>query len=87
MKDLKFTKKGQIRQVYIKDKVITMITPEMSYQPLIFNLDKINEIKNEKQLKTIREAGLDNLEKYKDENSIAIEIISEFDESGWRLIK
>jgi hypothetical protein len=82
-------KKYGIRQVIIKDRVITFITPELNYQPLTLSI---------KQLKTalasgdarIEQAFKDtdtDLDTFIDDESIATSVIKDFQENGWRCIK
>lgn len=87
MIELQFVKKGMMRKVFIRDRKITMITPEMNYQPLELDINKAARFQDENMTRLLKEIGMDNFEKYTDDNVIAKDIIDDFEKSKWRCIK
>lgn len=87
MIELQFAKKGMIRKVFINDRKITMITPEMSYQPLELDINKAARFQDKRMTEMLAEVGITDFTKYPDDKSIAEDIINDFKESSWRCIK
>ena len=87
---LVFATGGSIRRVLIKGRKITYIVPELKFQPLVFDLEKLDEQKDKftkmkltnEDVKLIYELALLN-----DEEAMAKDIIKDFKKTGWRLIK
>ncbi len=83
MKKLLFTMGKMQRKIMIDDRVVTMITPENNYQPVIFNIEKIiatnkMSIEELEAVKAIKELS--------DEERIANDIIEDFKMSGWEYV-
>ena len=87
---LSFVTGSAIRKVFIKKREITLLSAELNFEPLIINLDKIDE-NNEKfkkinltneQIQEIKKLSL-----LGNEEAIALDIIKDFQRIGWRLIK
>ena len=87
---LTFISGSSIRRVFIKDRKITFIVPELKFQPLVFDLNKLDEQKDKfTKMKLSNEDVklLYGLAFLNDEEAMAKDVISDFKKTGWRLIK
>jgi len=88
--ELTFVKKSSLRKIFIKDRVMTLITPELNYQPLSLSITQLKTAlaSGDKRIEdAIKEAGVDDLDKYVDDETMAKEIIKDFQEHNWRCVK
>lgn len=84
---LNFVIGSAIRRVFIKDRVITLLTVENSFVPIEIDLNNLdnNKSKVEKSLKD-NNFNWGDLSNLKSEKEIAEDIIIDFKKSGWRLV-
>jgi hypothetical protein len=87
MIELLFVRKGAMIKVYIKEKVVTMIAPQLGNQPVIFDVNKAKESKDEKMLKLLEAVDLKDFNEFVDDESCAKSIITDFQNSSWRCVK
>ena len=87
---LVFATGGAIRRVFIKDREVTFIAAELKFQPLVIQLDKLEEQK-EKMAKMKLDGDdmelIESLAELGTEEEIAQDIINDFKRTGWRLIR
>jgi len=62
-----------------------LLTKETGYTPISINLDKLDEEKVKKM--KLDEDFINELRKLKTEEQIAKDIIKDFQQTGWRLLK
>lgn len=81
---LKFVREGILRQIFIKDKIITMITPENSFNPVNINVTSItiDKLKTSK----LNKKQIQELISLKTDEDMVKDITSDFTSLGWRLI-
>ena len=70
MIELTFVKNHAIRKVFIKDKTVTLITPEMNYQTIIIDEEKYNKLRNDDKMKKLSELSQEDLEKLNDKRVV-----------------
>ncbi len=89
MIEMHFVRKSSLRRIYIKDRQITMITPEMNYQPMEIPLAKLwtASESDPRAKKALQESGVKEISYYDTDEKIAEEILKDFQLSGWRCIK
>lgn len=89
MIELHFVKRAALRKIFIDDRVITMITPELSYQPMQITIKQLQMAlaSGDERIKGALEDAEVDLDKYQTDESIAEEIIKDFTDEGWRVIK
>ncbi len=87
MIQISFTRGAALRRVFINKRVISFLTAELNNVPLKIDLDKLDE-QNEKieKMKMDKEI-LKEISKLRTEKEIALDIIYDFEKSGWRRIK
>lgn len=79
-----FVRGSIVREVTIDKRVVTFLTPELNYQPIEINLDKLN-------FKDPKFAGMDRdmlreLSKLNTEEDILEDLKKDFTKSGWRVM-
>lgn len=63
MLELTFVKNHAIRKVFIKDKIVTLITPEFNYQTISFDEDKYNLLKQSNNISELSNLSEEELNK------------------------
>lgn len=76
--ELTFVKNHSIRKVFIKNGIINLITPEMSYTPIPFDKAKYMKLINSKESKKIADLSYEDLVKLRGEKQA--QVIVEFAE-------
>jgi len=87
---LVFITGGAIRRVFIKERVITIIAAEISNKPLTVNLDKIDEQQEDLKKMKLSEHDIKMIHELAElgtEEEMAEDVITDFQKTGWRLIK
>lgn len=79
MIELTFVKNHAIRKVFIKNKTVTLITPEFNYQPVIFDEEKYNALKNSENMASLTKLTYEELEKNQDKR--VVELVTELKEA------
>jgi hypothetical protein len=89
MIELHFIKRSSLRKVFIKDREITMITPELNYQPMKITITQLKTAlaSGDERINRALKDTETNLDEYNDDESIMKDILKDFQESGWRCIK
>ena len=87
MKDLAFVRGGALRKVYVKDKVITIMTGEMGFTPFVIDLDRLDKVKGKLDKIKADEEFLKELAQLKTEEEIVRDVVKDFQKGGWREIK
>jgi len=92
MIELSFATGSGIRKVIIKDRKLSLITAELGFTPFTLDLDKLESKQNQKKMEKMKLTNEDKktmqeLAKLGNEKEIAKDIISDFQKSGWRLVK
>lgn len=92
MINLKFLSGNSVRLVTIKEKSITLITPEFNFVPFTINLSKITSNKSKELNKIPKLTAKDKIvivkmAKNSSEEDISKDIISDFKKEGWNLCK
>lgn len=75
-----------MRKVFIKQRVITFLLPELKWQPLTIDLDKLDEQKEEIEKMSMDQETLEKISKLRTEEEIFNDIKKDFQLSGWRLL-
>lgn len=86
---LSFVIGGSLRKVYIKDRNISLLSQETGYTPISIDLDKL-ESKKKSFIKKLGKEGMKLMKEVaelKTEEEMARDIIKDFQNEGWRLIK
>ena len=87
MIQLAFIRGSGLRKVIIKGREIAFILPELNNVPLVLNLDKLEEHKEDiKQMKIDKET-LDELMQLVTEEDLANDIMKDLKRTGWRVLK
>ncbi len=87
MKQISFTRGAALRRVFINGRVISFLTGELNNVPLKIDLDKLDEYKDKiKKMKLDMEL-LKDLAKLKTEKELSLDVINDFEKSGWRVIR
>ena len=73
--ELTFIKNHAMRKVFIKDKQVIIITPELNNQPLIFDEDKYNKLIQSEQIKKLSNMNESELKETQDKKTY--ELINE----------
>lgn len=84
---LEFVIGSALRLVTITKRKVSLITAENNFVPLTLNLDKIDEEKDKIKSVGLNQKELKAIAKLKNEKAIAEDIIKDFKQSGWRLIR
>ncbi len=87
MKQISFTRGAALRRVFINGRVISFLTAELNYVPLKIDLDKLDEEKEKIDKMGINKETLKELSRLQTEQEIALDIINDFEKSGWRRIR
>lgn len=90
--ELVFVTGGALRRIFIKDRAITMISPEMGFTPITIELDKLAESATQEKMQRLKLTDDDkftikSLAELGSEEDIAKDIIKDFKKTGWRCIK
>ncbi len=90
--ELSFIMGSGIRRVFIDGRKITIVSAELGFQPLEFNLDELSSEKTKKamskqKLSAEEKKTLRQLAKLGSEEDIAKDIIKDFQKQGWRCVK
>ncbi len=87
MIQISFTRGSALRRVFINKRVISFLVAELNFVPLKIDLDKINqEHKKIERMKMDRKI-LREISKLQTEKEIALDIIYDFEKSGWRKMR
>lgn len=78
---------GALRQVTINKRIISLMTKETGYVPIQMDLDKMNEKSIKKQMGKDGLKFMKEISHLKNEEDMAKDIIKDFQETGWRLVK
>ena len=90
--ELSFVTGSGIRRVFINGRKVSIVSAELGFQPLEFDLDMLEDAKTKDIMKKQKFTKQD-LETLKDlaklgsEDAIAKDITKDFQAKGWRLIK
>lgn len=87
---LTFITGSAIRRIIIKDRIVTLIAAETSNQPVTINLDEIDSQKDKFQQMKLSEEDIitiKELSKLGSEDDMAKDIITDFQQTGWRLVR
>lgn len=87
MIELHFVRSGGLIRVFIRNKVITMIAPQLGNQPVTFDVNKAQEKLDDKMMKLLEAVNLKDFSEFIDDEACAKSIIKDFQESGWRCVK
>ncbi len=87
MKQLSFTRGAALRRVFINKRVISFLVAELNNVPLKIDLDKLEEEKDKIKKMKIDKETLKELAKLQTEKEIALDVINDFEKSGWRRIR
>ncbi len=92
MIQLFFLQGSRYRKVFIKDRKIAMMTPELGGSPITLDLDALDtketlEKMNSMKLTSEDRIAIQEMGKLKDPAAIAKDIIRDFQQSGWRCVK
>ena len=85
MKEITFLRGGAYRVVVIKERVVSLMAPELYNQPISVNLDKIEEEEDKIKKAKIPKKELEKLRMLDTEDEIAEDIIKDFQKDGWRV--
>lgn len=90
--ELVFIRGGSIRRVFIKDRVISLVTPELNFTPFHIDLDRLDDPEmreriNKANLSSKEIEDLDKLAKLGNDKEISKDIIKDFQQSGWRKVR
>jgi len=84
--ELVFGAGGGLRTVFIKDNIVTLISAETNYVPVQMDINKMRQnekLKNDPRMQNL----MMEVNELKTEEDMAKDIIKDFQEQGWRLIK
>lgn len=84
---LQFIIGSATRQVIISKRKVSLLTAENNFVPLILDLDKIKEQKEQIKRSGLDQRELKKIARLKTEKAIAEDIIKDFKQSGWRLTR
>ena len=87
---LVFATGSAIRRVFIKDRKVTFIAAELKFQPLVIELDKLEEQKEKMAKMKFNGDDMELIESLAElgtEEEIAQDIINDIQKTGWRLIR
>ncbi len=87
MKQISFTRGAALRRVFINKRVISFLVAELNNVPLKIDLDKLEEEKDKIKKMKIDKETLKELAKLQTEKEIALDVINDFEKSGWRRIR
>lgn len=87
MKQISFTRGSALRRVFINKRVISFLAAELNNVPLKIDLDKLEEQEDKIKKMKIDKETLDELAKLQTEKEISLDIINDFEKSGWRRIR
>ena len=87
MKQISFTRGAALRRVFINGRVISFLTGELNNVPLKIDLDKLEEEKDKIKKMKIDKKTLEELAKLQTEKEMALDVINDFEKSGWRRIR
>ncbi len=87
MRQISFTRGSALRRVFINRRVISFLTAELNNVPLKIDLDKLDEEKEKIDKLEIDKETLEELKRLQTEKEIALDIINDFEKSGWRRIR
>lgn len=87
---LSFVRGGALRKVLIKDRKISIMTGELGFEPFTIDLDKIEELENNKAYEHLTDEDKEmirEIAKLGSNKDITKDIIKDFQKTGWRLFK
>lgn len=87
MKQISFTRGAALRRVFIDGRKISFLAAELNFEPLKIDLDKLEEQKEKIKKMKIDKETLEQLAKLRTEKEIALDVINDFEKSGWRRIR
>lgn len=87
MKKISFTRGSALRRVFIDRRKISFLTAELNNVPLKIDLDKLEEEKEKIKKMGFDQLALEELSKLRTEHEIALDIIYDFEKSGWRRMR
>ena len=87
MKQISFTRGSALRRIFINGRIISFLTGELNNVPLKIDLDRLDEEKEKIEKMKIDKKILKELSKLQTEEEIALDIIYDFEKSGWRRIR
>jgi len=85
---LTFVIGGALRKVYINSRKMTFISAELNFEPIIIDLDKLDEIEDKIKKLNLGQEDIDQIKELSllnNEESMARDITKDFQRSGWRL--
>lgn len=87
MKRLDFTRGAALRTVFIDGRKISFLTAELNNVPLVIDLDKLDEEKKKMKKLKMDKKTLEVLASLKTEEEIILDVVTDFEKSGWRLVE
>jgi 3-methyladenine DNA glycosylase Tag len=87
MIELQFAAKAHIIKIIIKDRIITMIAPQLGNAPVQFDVNKAAQFQDERMTELLKEVGIKDFSEFDNDNACAKSIVKDFQESGWRMVK
>ncbi len=90
--ELSFVMGSGIRRVFIDERKVTIVSAELGFHPLEFNLDELDKPKTKKAMRKQKLSAeevrtLRALSKLGSEEAMAKDIIKDFQKQGWRCVK
>ncbi len=87
MRQISFTRGSALRRVFINGRVITFLVAELNNVPLKIDLDRLDEEKDKIDKLGIDKETLEELRRLETEHEIALDVIHDFEKSGWRKMR
>lgn len=87
MRQISFIRGAALRRVFINGRVISFLTGELNNVPLKIDLDKLDEEKDKIRRMKIDMELLKDLAKLKTEKELSLDVINDFEKSGWRVVR
>ena len=81
---------GNIRRVSINNRKVMMEAAEMGFEPLIIDLDKLEQSQDKMDKMKLTEEQMNDIRKLAklgSEEEMARDITKDFQRTGWRLVK
>ncbi len=87
MIQISFIRGSALRRVFINGRVISLLAGELNNVPLKIDLDKLDKQKDKIEKMKLDKEMLKDLSRLLTEKEISLDIIHDFEKSGWRRVR
>lgn len=87
MIQISFLRGSALRRVFINGRTISLLTGELNNVPLKIDLDKLDEQEDKIKKMELDKDMLLELSRLQTEKEISLDVINDFEKSGWKRVR